>query len=121
MPDNLIALRVGTAQWMTDDGFGDLMHFLGHVRPRAVDEVAFFTSFTHPPLPLDEMERRCARLVGITQGPGCRISCGNKCTGEPWAITRKFTPLTRDALATGYGPGWQHQPGELLSRKPSTT
>ena len=64
MPDNLIALRVGTAQWMSDNGFEDLMRFLG-ARPQAIDEVVFFTSFTHPPLPLDEMASRCARLAEI--------------------------------------------------------
>jgi hypothetical protein len=64
MPDNLVALRVGTAQWMSDDGFADLMRFLG-AHPQAIDEVVFFTSFTHPPIPLDEMERRCARLAEV--------------------------------------------------------
>jgi hypothetical protein len=64
VPDTLAALRVGTAQWMTDDGFADLMRFLG-AHPRAIDEVVFFTSFTHPPIALDEMERRCARLAQV--------------------------------------------------------
>ena len=64
MPDDLIALRVGTAQWMSDEGFHDLMRFLG-THPQVIDEVVFFTSFTHPPLPLDEMERRCTRLAEI--------------------------------------------------------
>jgi hypothetical protein len=64
MQENLVALRVGTAQWISDEGFQELMYFLG-THPQAIDEVAFFTSFTHPPLPLDEMGRRCARLAEI--------------------------------------------------------
>ncbi|MHB1295112.1 MAG: hypothetical protein ACYC4R_08950 [Anaerolineae bacterium] len=61
MPDTLIALRVGTAQWLTDDGLDDLLRFLER-HPQAIDEVVLFTSFTHPPLPLDEIERRAKRL-----------------------------------------------------------
>lgn len=64
MADNLVALRVGTAQWMSNDGFHDLMQFL-LAYPRAVDEVILFTSFTHAPIPLDEMGRRCDRLAHV--------------------------------------------------------
>lgn len=63
-PDTLIALRVGTAQWLTDTGFADLLRFLA-TQPQAIDEVIFFTAFTHPPLPRAEMERRCARLAAL--------------------------------------------------------
>ncbi|MCE7987048.1 MAG: hypothetical protein DYG89_38235 [Caldilinea sp. CFX5] len=62
--DNLIALRVGTAQWLTDVGFQELLHFLA-THPQTIDEVLFFTAFTHPPLPLAEMERRCMRLAEL--------------------------------------------------------
>lgn len=44
--------------------FNNLLRFLG-AHPQAIDEVVFFTSFTHPPIPLDEMERRCARLAEV--------------------------------------------------------
>ncbi|MHB0858565.1 MAG: hypothetical protein ACYC5M_13480 [Anaerolineae bacterium] len=64
MPDTLIALRVGTAQWLNDTGLDDLLRFLGR-HPQAIDEVVLFTSFTHPPLPLDEMARRAERLADV--------------------------------------------------------
>ena len=64
MSKNQVALRAGTAQWLSDEGFQDLLRFLA-AHPQAIDEVIFFTSFTHPPIPLDEMERRCARLAAV--------------------------------------------------------
>ena len=74
-PDTLVALRVSTAQWMTDTGLQHLLRFLSQY-PRAIDEIIFFTAFTHPPLPLDEMERRCRRLaevMPIVQAAGYRV------------------------------------------------
>ncbi len=62
--DDLIALRVGTAQWLTDAGLADLMLFLGS-HPGAIDEVVLFTSFTHPPLPLEVMAPRASRLAQV--------------------------------------------------------
>jgi hypothetical protein len=62
--DTLIALRVGTAQWLEDTAFARLLTFLER-QPNAVDELAFFTSTTHAPLPLDEVEHRCERLGKI--------------------------------------------------------
>ncbi|NLG26536.1 MAG: hypothetical protein GX557_01410 [Chloroflexi bacterium] len=64
MPDSLIALRVGTAQWLTDAGLADLLRFLAR-QAGAIDEVVFFTAFTHPPIALRDMERRCARLAQV--------------------------------------------------------
>ena len=40
MPDTLVALRVGTAQWMTDAGLQQLLRFLSQ-HPHAIDEVIF--------------------------------------------------------------------------------
>lgn len=60
----LIAFRIGTPLWLTDDRFQALLDFFSR-QAGAVDELAFFTSATHPPLPLDEMERRAERLSKI--------------------------------------------------------
>ena len=60
----LVAFRIGVAHWMTDDRFEPLLDFFAR-QPGAVDELAFFTSHTHPPLPLDEIERRAERLQKI--------------------------------------------------------
>jgi len=57
----LVAFRIAPAHWMTDDRFQELLDFFAR-RPGAVDELAFFTSQTHPPLPLEEIEHRAERL-----------------------------------------------------------
>jgi hypothetical protein len=60
----LVAFRIGVAHWMTDDRFQALLDFFAR-QTGAVDELAFFTSHTHPPLPLEEIERRAKRLQKI--------------------------------------------------------
>ena len=60
----LIAFRIGVPLWLTEDRFAATLEFFSRERG-AVDELAFFTSATHPPLPLEEMERRAARLGEI--------------------------------------------------------
>lgn len=62
--DTLVALRIGTAQWLDDEPFSRLLSFLERY-PNTVDEIAFFSSTTHAPLPLDEVERRCMRLAQL--------------------------------------------------------
>ncbi|HZT32916.1 MAG TPA: hypothetical protein VFA33_23720 [Bryobacteraceae bacterium] len=57
----LIAFRIGVPLWQTDERFDALLDFFRR-QPGAVDELAFFTSATHPPLPVEEMRRRAARL-----------------------------------------------------------
>jgi len=53
--------RIGTPHWLNDEQFRVLLDFFSDYRDM-VDEVAFFTSNTHPPLPLDELRRRLERL-----------------------------------------------------------
>ena len=70
----LIAFRIGVPLWETDDRLTELLEFFAR-HAGAVDELAFFTSATHPPLPLDEMERRAARLrvvMARVRGRGMR-------------------------------------------------
>jgi hypothetical protein len=61
MSETLIALRIGVAHWLREEDAERLADFLAQ-QPGAVDELAFFTSTTHAPLPLEEVARRCARL-----------------------------------------------------------
>lgn len=60
----LIAFRIGVPLWLAEDNFRATLAFFAR-QPGAADELAFFTSATHPPLPLDEMERRALRLAEI--------------------------------------------------------
>lgn len=61
---NLISFRIGPALWLADAQFQPLLEFFD-AQPGVVDELTFFTSATHPPLPLDVMEQRAARLSQI--------------------------------------------------------
>ncbi len=57
----LTSFRIGTAFWLTDERFDDLLTYFRRF-PGMSDELAFFTSETHPPLPLEVMEQRAERL-----------------------------------------------------------
>ncbi len=59
--EGLVAFRISPGQWLTDNRFDALLDFFRKA-PGTADEVAFFTSGTHPPLPLPEMLRRSERL-----------------------------------------------------------
>lgn len=61
---DLISFRIGPALWLSDAQFQPLLDFFD-AQPGVVDELAFFTSTTHPPLPLDVIERRAERLGQI--------------------------------------------------------
>lgn len=58
----LTSFRIGTAYWLSDKCFEDLLAYFRRF-PGVTDELAFFTSETHPPLPLEVMEERAARLA----------------------------------------------------------
>lgn len=63
-PAGLVAFRIGSEQWSSDAGFDGLLAFFRQA-PGTADELAFFTSGTHPPLPLAEVERRAERLSAL--------------------------------------------------------
>jgi hypothetical protein len=56
-----ISFRIGTAQWMREERFRETLDALAR-HPGMADEVALFTSETHPPLPLAEMRQRAGLL-----------------------------------------------------------
>ena len=58
----LVAVRISAEQWLPDERFVALVDFLEKYHG-TVDEVAFFTSGTHPPLPLAEITRRAECLA----------------------------------------------------------
>lgn len=55
------ALRVGVSYWLRDDALERLFSWLANA-PGTFDELAFFTSETHPPLPLEVVQARAERL-----------------------------------------------------------
>jgi len=60
----LVSFRIGTALWLNDERFHDLLAYFRRF-PSVADELAFFTSETHPPLPLEVIEQRAARLARL--------------------------------------------------------
>lgn len=59
-----ISLRVSTFLWMNSLRQADLLAWMKEYG-EAVEEVAFFTSFTHPPLPLTTITERAAILAEL--------------------------------------------------------
>ena len=59
-----ISLRVSCYLWADEDRRRDLVALLGDYRG-VIDEVAFFTAFTHPPLPLEVVRERAAALADV--------------------------------------------------------
>ena len=62
--EGLVAFRLSPGQWLTNDRFRALLGFFGKY-PDTADELAFFTSGTHAPLPLAEMQKRAERLAEL--------------------------------------------------------
>jgi hypothetical protein len=56
-----ISFRVGVPHWLSEVRFGELLALFAR-HPGVTDEVTFFTSETHAPLPLAEMRRRAEIL-----------------------------------------------------------
>ena len=59
-----ISLRVSTYLWMDEQRCAELLDLVREYRD-TLDEVAFFTGFTHPPLPLATLRARARRLAVI--------------------------------------------------------
>jgi hypothetical protein len=60
----LVAFRISPAHWQEEGQLQALLRFLSR-HPRTADELAFFTAQTHPPLPVEEIERRAERLEAV--------------------------------------------------------
>ncbi len=111
MSDTLVALRIGTAHWLKADNFTRLLTFLAQ-QPDAVDELVFFTSTTHAPLPLKEVARRAQRLAEIVpqaQQRGYRVginvltSMGHHEEDLPHSLVASWPRVTDPAGAISYG------------------
>ncbi len=57
-----ISFRIGTPQWMPENRFRELRGVFKKYEG-VTDELAFFTSETHPPLPLETIRERAALLA----------------------------------------------------------
>jgi len=97
-----ISFRIGVGQWMPEAAFADLLAMLGRHRG-ATDEITLFTSATHPPLPLDEIERRArvaadrmaaARKHGYRSGINILATMGHHEENLPGSLSIDSTRVT---------------------------
>jgi hypothetical protein len=97
-----VAFRVGTAQWMPEHRYRDLLALFEKYKG-VTDEITFFTSFTHPNIPLEEMKRRCdllagriqqAKALGYRAGINVLSTMGHHEENLPNSLHGDYTPVT---------------------------
>lgn len=97
-----IAFRIGTPQWLTEERYRDLLALFEKYKG-VTDEITFFTSFTHPNLPLEEMKRRCdilarrveqAKALGYRAGINILSTMGHHEENLPNSLSGNYTPVT---------------------------
>lgn len=97
-----ISFRISVAQWMPENRYRELLALFERYKG-VTDEITFFTSFTHPPLPLEEMQRRCAILaqripqaqaLGYRAGINVLGTMGHHEENLPNSLAADFTRVT---------------------------
>lgn len=97
-----VSFRIGTPQWMPEQRFQELLRMFKR-HPGVTDEITFFTSFTHPPIPVEEMQRRCtvlagriraAKKLGFRAGINVLSTMGHHEENLPNSLQGAFTQVT---------------------------
>jgi len=97
-----VSVRVGITQWMPEHRFQRFLALLRTYRGIA-DEITFFTSDTHPPLPLAEMSRRVVvltermsscREAGFRTGINILATIGHHEEDLPHSLGADYTRMT---------------------------
>jgi len=97
-----ISFRIGVPQWMPENRFRELLALFEKYKG-ATDEITFFTSATHPPLPLDEIRRRTeiltkriveARSRGYRAGINVLATMGHHNENLPHSLGGDYTRVT---------------------------
>ena len=87
---------------MPDHRYRDLLALFEKYKG-VTDEITFFTSFTHPNLPLEEMKRRCdilaqriaqAKALGYRSGINVLSTMGHHEENLPNSLSGDYTPVT---------------------------
>ncbi len=100
-PVPVVAFRIQVAQWKSKRRFESLLRFFRKY-PTTADELAFFTSDTHAPLPLAEMEKRAellkfrldsAHREGITAGINVLTTLGHHEENLPYSLQAPWQRL----------------------------
>lgn len=98
-----ISFRVGVARWWTPETqYRELLALLEKYKG-VTDEITFFTSATHPPLPLEEVKRRCqilsermkqARALGYRAGVNILSTMGHHEENLAGSLSGDYTRVT---------------------------
>jgi hypothetical protein len=97
-----ISFRIGVPQWMPERRYRELLS-LFEKHKGVTDEITFFTSPTHPPIPLEEMKRRCAILaqripqakaLGYRAGINVLSTMGHHNENLPHSLAGDYTRVT---------------------------
>ncbi|MGA2255837.1 MAG: hypothetical protein ABSG53_14420 [Thermoguttaceae bacterium] len=97
-----ISFRIGPPQWMPEDRYGELLALFEKYKG-VTNEITFFTSFTHPPLPLNVVRQRCellakrmpqARAFGYRAGINILATIGHHEENLPNSLAGNYTNLT---------------------------
>jgi len=97
-----VSLRIGTSQWMPENRFRQLLTLLEKYRG-LTDEITFFTSETHAPLPSEEIAKRAAllakrmaacRRVGFRAGINILATIGHHEENLPYSLSGEYSRIT---------------------------
>lgn len=97
-----ISFRVGTAQWLTGKRFEELLSLFEKYKG-VTDEVTFFISDTHAPLPLEVIKERAGllakrmsevRKMGYRTGVNILATIGHHNENLPNSLSGNYTPMT---------------------------
>ena len=97
-----ISFRIGVPQWMPEDRYRELLALFEKYKG-VTDEITFFTSATHPPLPLEEIKRRCeilaeripqAKALGYRAGINVLSTMGHHNENLPNSLSGDYTRVT---------------------------
>ena len=97
-----ISFRISTQQWMPEERFAGLLALLEKYKG-VTDEITLFHSFTHSPVPLDEVQRRAGvaarrmaeiRKLGYRTGINVLTTIGHHEEDLPHSLGGQYTPMT---------------------------
>jgi hypothetical protein len=97
-----LAFRIGTTLWEPDGRYQELLNLFDNHKG-ATDEITFFTSRTHPPLPLETIKRYCeilkdriqqAKARGYRSGINILSTLGHLDENLPNSLQGDYTHIT---------------------------
>jgi hypothetical protein len=97
-----ISFRIGVPLWMRENRYRELLALFEKYKG-VTDEITFFTSPTHPPIPLEEVRRRCeilAKRIPPAKALGCRAginvlsTMGHHNENLPHSLAGDYTRVT---------------------------